>query len=76
MRPLTLAERGTTTPTVSLADLLGSSPAVPAAITGSTTVRLEQYAAEVVTGGFPGMRARIARSQRTMGQPAGSSRSR
>lgn len=66
MRPLTLVERGVTSPAVSLAALLASTPGAPAAITGSTTVGLEQYTAEIVTGGFPGMRATSARVQRAM----------
>jgi len=66
MRPLTLAERGVSTPTVSLAALLGSGAEAPAAITGSTAMRLEQYTAEIVAGGFPGMRATRTRIQRAM----------
>ena len=54
MRPLTLAERGLETPTVSLGGLLtGERPAVE----GSTVVRLGQYVAEIsplVFQGFAG----------------------
>lgn len=63
MRPMTLAERGTDTPTVSLAALLtGERPA----ITGDTDVELDQYVAEIVASGFPGIRAlddRVRRAQ-------------
>lgn len=53
MRPLSLAERGLATPTVSLAELLsGARPPV----TGSTAVTLDNYVAEVVASGFPGIR--------------------
>lgn len=53
MRPLSLAERGVVRPTVSLADLItGSRPAVR----GTCPLRLEDYAREVVAGGFPALR--------------------
>ena len=52
MRPMSLAERGTETPSVSLSDLLdGERPA----ITGQTSVGLGAYAHEIVAGGFPGL---------------------
>ncbi|MCY4133647.1 MAG: DUF4143 domain-containing protein [bacterium] len=52
MRPMSLAERGTETPSVSLSDLLdGERPA----ITGQTSVGLGAYAHEIVVGGFPGL---------------------
>jgi predicted AAA+ superfamily ATPase len=54
MRPLSLAERTVPQPTVSLAGLLsGSRPAVR----GTCAMRLEDYAREVVTGGFPALRS-------------------
>jgi predicted AAA+ superfamily ATPase len=53
MRPLSLAERGVVQPTVSLADLLGGSRP---AIGGTCPLRLEDYAREVVAGGFPALR--------------------
>ena len=63
MRPLSLGERGLANPTVSLATLLaGGRPPV----TGSTTVSLEDYAAEIVASGFPGLRGlsgRVLRAQ-------------
>jgi predicted AAA+ superfamily ATPase len=53
MRPLSLAERTVAQPTVSLAELLsGSRPAVH----GTCVMRLEDYAQEVVAGGFPALR--------------------
>jgi predicted AAA+ superfamily ATPase len=61
MRPLTLAERGVESPTVSLVKLLtGARPA----LAGSTAVRLVDYTAEILTGGFPGMRHDSGRAQR------------
>ena len=53
MRPLSLPERDLAPPTVSLAELLtGSRPAVH----GTCALRLEDYAREVVAGGFPALR--------------------
>ncbi|MHB1849107.1 MAG: ATP-binding protein [Acidimicrobiales bacterium] len=61
MRPLTLPERGVDTPVVSLAALLvGDRPDVE----GATTVTLEDYTAEILAGGFPGIRHSTARAQR------------
>lgn len=54
LRPMSLAERGLVDPTVSLASLL--SDARPP-IGGESPVRLADYAEEIVTGGFPGLRA-------------------
>lgn len=53
MRPLGMAERGLGTPTVSVAALLsgGRRP-----IAGATPLRLEDYAREIVAGGFPAIR--------------------
>ena len=62
MRPLTVSERGSETPTVSLAALLeGGRPPLK----GSTKVALVDYTDEIVTGGFPGMRYSSPRAQRT-----------
>jgi len=61
MRPLTLAERGVGIPTVSLAGLLGGDRP---ALSGTTAIRLDTYVAEILTGGFPGMRNPIPRSWR------------
>ena len=53
MRPLALAERGLVLPTVRLADLLtGSKPPV----SGTSTLSLIDYAREIISSGFPGMR--------------------
>jgi predicted AAA+ superfamily ATPase len=61
MRPLTLGERGLGTPSVSLADLLtGERPD----LAGTTAVTLEDYTAEILAGGFPGMRFPSTRPQR------------
>lgn len=63
MRPLTLAERGVETPTVSLAELLrGARPVV----TGTTTVALETYVAEILRSGFPGLRRHSGRAARAL----------
>ncbi|MHB8294089.1 MAG: ATP-binding protein [Acidimicrobiales bacterium] len=63
MRPLTLAERGTEVPTVSMADLLsGDRPA----LTGETRVGLEEYTTEILAGGFPGMRLSSDRARRSL----------
>lgn len=60
MRPLSLAERGFTA-SVSLAELLtGSRPE----IAGTTPVVLDDYVAEILAGGFPGMRGRTDRQLR------------
>ena len=53
MRPLSLAERGIVQPSVSLASLLGGSRPP---VRGSCSMRLEDYAHEVVAGGFPSLR--------------------
>lgn len=61
MRPLTLTERGVETPSVSLAALLqGGRPA----ITGETSVRLADYANEILASGFPGLRGLAGRALR------------
>ncbi|GAA1730349.1 DUF4143 domain-containing protein [Isoptericola hypogeus] len=62
MRPLSLAERGVETPTVSLARLFDTS----ADIDGSTEVGMPEYAEEITASGFPDIhdlstRARTAR---------------
>lgn len=59
MRPMTLSERGVATPTVSLSELLSGSR-LP--LTGTTDVRLADYAQEIVASGFPGMRSLSARA--------------
>jgi predicted AAA+ superfamily ATPase len=52
MRPLSLVERGIVA-SVSLADMLdGTRPT----ITGSTSIGLDDYVTEILTGGFPAMR--------------------
>lgn len=61
MRPLTLAERGVETPSVSLAALLqGGRPA----IAGETSVRLADYVNEILASGFPGLRGIAERALR------------
>lgn len=61
MRPLTLAERGLAQPTVSLRELLrGGRPKVA----GQTTVRLAEYAEEILASGFPGLRGLSGRALR------------
>ncbi|TAK51160.1 MAG: ATP-binding protein [Gammaproteobacteria bacterium] len=61
MRPLSLAERGLDTPTVSLQDLLaGGRPEV----TGRTNGRLDDYVDEIVRSGLPGLRSYRGRALR------------
>lgn len=53
MRPMTLPERGVSTPTVSFTDLLtGAKPDVE----GSTAIDLVDYTAEILASGLPGVR--------------------
>ncbi|MGA2165670.1 MAG: DUF4143 domain-containing protein [Solirubrobacteraceae bacterium] len=63
LRPMTLAERGVGSPTVSLNELLeGGRPP----LTGRTDVDLERYVDEILASGFPGMRGltgRLSRAQ-------------
>lgn len=61
MRPLSLAERGTDEPTVSLARLLGGERPD---IDGATAVTLRQYTDEIVASGFPAIRVLSGRSHR------------
>jgi predicted AAA+ superfamily ATPase len=61
MRPLTLSERGLAQPTVSLAELLrGGRPN----LVGKTTVRLAEYADEILSSGLPGLRGLSGRALR------------
>ncbi len=61
VRPMTLGERGIESPTVSVSSLLsGGRPA----LSGVTEVCLEDYVAEILAGGFPGMRNLTARAER------------
>lgn len=61
MRPMTLAERGVTQPTVSLAELLrGGRPE----LRGSTVVGRLDYATEILASGFPGFRGLTGRALR------------
>jgi predicted AAA+ superfamily ATPase len=53
MRPMTLAERGVATPTVSIAELLeGDRPRLG----GETRVSIDEYAHEITRSGFPDLR--------------------
>jgi hypothetical protein len=61
MRPLTLAERGTGAPSVSLASLLGGHRRE---IEGTTDVSLADYTREIVMSGFPGIRELSGRALR------------
>lgn len=61
MRPLSLAERLVSSPTVSLAALLtGQRPAV----TGRTAMRVGDYTDEILRSGFPGIRHLTDRPRR------------
>jgi uncharacterized protein len=68
LRPMTLAERGIDTATVSLGQLLrgagGKDALTP--VGGRTEVNLERYVHEILASGFPGLRGlsdRLARAQ-------------
>ena len=61
MRPLTLAERGVVSPTVSVRALLsGTRPAIG----GRTDFRLAGYVDEILASGFPGLRGIAGRALR------------
>jgi predicted AAA+ superfamily ATPase len=62
MRPLTLAERIESQPSVSLAELLSGRRD---SISGTTAVRLEGYVEEIIASGFPGLRGLPPRALRT-----------
>jgi len=53
MRPMTLAERGVDSPTVSLGELFTDQVT---SIDGEATTSLERYVEEILASGFPGMR--------------------
>jgi predicted AAA+ superfamily ATPase len=63
MRPMSLGERGMGGPTVSLAALLEGAGAP---VGGASAVALADYADEVVSTGFPGIRLRPERSRRDL----------
>lgn len=54
MRPMTLPERGISTPTVSLRAMLEIGSSTPVA--GTSEMRLADYASEILRSGFPGLR--------------------
>lgn len=61
MRPMSLAERGLETPTVSLLDLLsGERPSID----GTSTVGFPTYVDEILRSGFPGIRPLPPRARR------------
>lgn len=63
MRPLSLAERGLDSPTVSMSRLLAQRDTP---IGGETSVSLRHYASEIVASGFPALRrlrGRVLRAQ-------------
>jgi predicted AAA+ superfamily ATPase len=62
MRPLSLPERGASSPTVSLAALLDGGRPV---ISGRTTMALDGYVDEIMAGGFPGLRHLSGRALQT-----------
>lgn len=63
MRPLTLVERGVSTPTVSLARLLAQGLS-PDTVSGRCTLTLPDYTSEIISGGFPALRAGSDRAVR------------
>lgn len=63
LRPMTLAERGVDTPTVSLSELLTGQRG---AIGGRTDIGLDRYVEEILASGFPALRGlppRLLRAQ-------------
>lgn len=63
MRPMGLHERGLTTPTVSLAQLLSGQAT---SVDGTTTMQLTDYAEAIVSSGFPGIMNSPLRIRRRM----------
>lgn len=61
MRPMALHERGTTSPTVSIADLLDGEPP---AVTGETRWTASDYFLAIEASGFPGIVGQPARLRR------------
>ena len=61
MRPMSLPERGVTTPTVSLKTLLSGTAA---AVTGTSSLLLTDYLQELVATGFPAIRRLSGRALR------------
>ncbi|WP_353865363.1 ATP-binding protein [Svornostia abyssi] len=61
MRPMTLIERLDLAPTVSLRDLLGGARTE---LTGSSSLTLTEYTEEILSSGFPGIRALPGRARR------------
>lgn len=61
MHPLSLAERGLTTPTVRMRDLLSGQRPV---IEGASAIDVSGYAREIVASGFPGIRGIPDRARR------------
>ncbi|RRD04919.1 ATP-binding protein [Arachnia propionica] len=60
MRPMALHERGTSTPTVSLRDLLDGTSEV----SGTSRLTLTDYATEITRSGFPGIMSTPGRLRR------------
>lgn len=63
MRPLTLAERGVVTPTVSLARLVTDGISADL-VSGRCELTVPDYTAEIISGGFPALRAGTDRAVR------------
>jgi len=61
LRPLSLAERGVESPSVSLRQLLSERDSP---VEGETGVTLRRYAAEIVASGYPGLRSLQGRALR------------
>ena len=63
MRPLTLAERSVSTPTVSLARLVTDGISADL-VSGRCELTVPDYTAEIISGGFPALRAGTDRAVR------------
>jgi uncharacterized protein len=61
MRPMSLAERGIGSPSVSLSELLSGNRSP---IAGETDVSLQDYVEEIIASGFPGIRRLGGRARR------------
>jgi predicted AAA+ superfamily ATPase len=66
MRPLSLAERGTDNPSVSLGALLNAAKPFSRPVNGETGVSYSDYMTEIVSSGLPGVRRLPERRRRQL----------